>query len=232
MLNRKHEAMACRAKAFVSWSSGKDSAYALLEARQHDIAEITGILTTVTAGDERVAVHDVRSDLLTRQAAALGLPLIRMQLPSPCPNETYEARFLDACASIKAQGVDRIVFGDLYLEDIRNYREGLLVRAGMRGLFPLWRRDTPSLARDMIASGIVAHLVCVDLKRLDRSYAGRRFDPVLLSDLPADVDPCGENGEFHTAVSAGPMFAAPIPVHLGSTLERDGFAYAELSIGP
>jgi len=205
-------------KAFVSWSSGKDSAYALLEARRQRIAEIVGIITTVDADDACVAVHRVRSSLLTRQAAALELPLIRVELPHPCPNEAYEARFAEACAGIKAQGVEYIVFGDLFLEDIRTYREGLLARAGMQGLFPLWRWDTRSLARDMIVSGIVAHLVCVDLQRLDRRYAGRAFDAALLRELPAGVDPCGENGEFHTAVSAGPMFAAPIPVHIGTPL--------------
>ena len=215
-------------KAFISWSSGKDSAYTLLEARRQRIAEIVGIITTIDTADDRVAVHGVRSVLLVRQAAALGLPLIRVELPHPCPNEAYEARFTEACAGIKAQGVEHIVFGDLFLEDIRTYREGLLARAGMQGLFPLWRRDTRSLARDMIASGIVAHLVCVDLQRLDRSYAGRPFDAALLSGLPAGVDPCGENGEFHTAVSAGPMFAAPIPVHVGERVERNGFAYADL----
>ena len=215
-------------KAFISWSSGKDSAYTLLEARRQRIAEIVGIITTIDTADDRVAVHRVRSVLLVRQAAALGLPLIRVELPHPCPNEAYEARFTEACAGIKAQGVEHIVFGDLFLEDIRTYREGLLARAGMQGLFPLWRRDTRSLARDMIASGIVAHLVCVDLQRLDRSYAGRPFDAALLSGLPAGVDPCGENGEFHTAVSAGPMFAAPIPVHVGERVERNGFAYADL----
>lgn len=221
--------MPCRPpKAFVSWSSGKDSAYALLEAQRQNIAEIAGIITTIDAADKRVAVHSVRAGLLRRQAAALGLPLTRVELPSPCPNEAYEAQFVDACASIKAQGVKHIVFGDLFLEDIRTYREGLLARAGMQGLFPLWRRDTRSLARDMIASGIVAHLVCVDLQRLDRSYAGRPFDAALLSGLPAGVDPCGENGEFHTAVCAGPMFAAPIPVHVGTIIERDGVAYADL----
>ena len=215
-------------KAFISWSSGKDSAYTLLEARRQRIAEIVGIITTIDTADDCVAVHRVRSVLLVRQAAALGLPLIRVELPHPCPNEAYEARFTEACAGIKAQGVEHIVFGDLFLEDIRTYREGLLARAGMQGLFPLWRRDTRSLARDMIASGIVAHLVCVDLQRLDRSYAGRPFDAALLSGLPAGVDPCGENGEFHTAVSAGPMFAAPIPVHVGERVERNGFAYADL----
>jgi uncharacterized protein (TIGR00290 family) len=215
-------------KAFVSWSSGKDSAYALLEARRQSIAEIVGIITTINTTDDRVAVHGVREGLLTRQAAALGLPLVRVELPYPCPNEVYEARFLDACVSIKAQGVEHIVFGDLFLEDIRTYREGLLARAGMQGVFPLWRRDTHSLAHEMIASGIVAHLVCVDLGRLDPSYAGRPFDSAFLSHLPYGIDPCGENGEFHTVVSAGPMFAAPIPVHVGETVERDRFVYADV----
>jgi uncharacterized protein (TIGR00290 family) len=215
-------------KAFISWSSGKDSAYALHEARTRGLAEVVGAITTLNEAYDRVAMHGVRSSLLDRQIAALGLPSRRVMLPSPCPNEIYEARFGEACEHLRAQGVRHIVFGDLYLEDIRAYRERQLAALGMSAIFPLWRRDTAKLARAMIASGLIAHLVCVDPRRLDRSFAGRRFDDWLLEDLPRDVDPCGENGEFHTVVSAGPMFAAPLAVRVGEVVERDGFVFADV----
>jgi uncharacterized protein (TIGR00290 family) len=192
------------------------------------MASIAGVLTTVNKVYDRVAMHGVRNTLLDRQIAALGLPAIKIMLPSPCTNEIYEARMSDACAALKAQGVEHMVFGDLYLEDIRAYREEKLATAGMNGLFPLWRRPTRALAHEMIASGLVAHLVCVDPKKMDRSFAGRRFDHALLRDLPQDVDPCGENGEFHTVVSAGPMFCSPIPVTVGGIVERDGFVFADV----
>jgi uncharacterized protein (TIGR00290 family) len=215
-------------KACISWSSGKDSAYALQEARTSGLAEVVTAITTLTESYDRVAMHGVRSSLLGRQLAALGLPSHRVMLPTPCSNEIYEARFAAACERLKEQGVGHIVFGDLYLEDIRAYRERQLAALGMSAIFPLWRRDTGALARAMIASGLVAHLVCVDPRRLDRAFAGRRFDQQLLDDLPADVDPCGENGEFHTVVSAGPMFAAPIAVRVGEIVERDGFVFADV----
>jgi uncharacterized protein (TIGR00290 family) len=215
-------------KAFISWSSGKDSAYALHEARTGGLAEIVGAITTLSEAYDRVAMHGVRSSLLDRQLAALGLPSERVMLPSPCSNEIYEARFGEACERLKAQGVRHIVFGDLYLEDVRAYRERQLAALGMSPIFPLWRRDTGELARAMLASGLVAHLTCIDPKRLDRSFAGRRFDGRLLDDLPRGVDPCGENGEFHTVVSAGPMFAAPIAVRVGEVVERDGFVFADV----
>jgi uncharacterized protein (TIGR00290 family) len=215
-------------KAFISWSSGKDSAYALHEARTAGLAEVVGALTTLSEAYDRVAMHGVRSSLLDRQIAALGLPALKVMLPSPCSNEIYEARFAEACERLKEQGVRHIVFGDLYLQDIRAYRERQLAALGMSAVFPLWRRDTAALARTMIASGLVAHLVCVDPRRLDRAFAGRRFDQELLEDLPREVDPCGENGEFHTLVSAGPMFAAPIAVRVGEVVERDGFVFADV----
>jgi uncharacterized protein (TIGR00290 family) len=214
-------------KAYVSWSSGKDSAFALHEARRSGLAEIVGVLTTTNERFDRVAMHGVRNELLDRQVAALGLPVIKVPLPYPCPNAIYEARMAEACERIKAQGVRHMVFGDLFLEDIRAYREEKLKLADMVGLYPLWKRDTATLAREMIASGLVAHLVCVDPKQLDRRFAGRRFDASLLADLPADCDPCGENGEFHTVVSAGPMFSAPIPVTIGEIVERDDFVFAD-----
>lgn len=214
-------------KAFLSWSSGKDSAFALHEARRRGLAEIVGLLTTTNEIFDRVAMHGVRNELLNRQVAALGLPLMKVPLPYPCPNEIYEQRMAEACERIKMQRVRHIVFGDLFLEDIRAYREEKLAVAGMVGLYLLWRRDTAALAREMIASGLVAHLVCVDPRKLDRSFVGRRFDAELLADLPAGCDPCGENGEFHTFVSAGPLFSAPIPVSIGAVVARDGFVFAD-----
>ena len=215
-------------KAFVSWSSGKDSAFALWEMRRLGDVEIVGVLTTINEVHARVAMHGVRGALLDRQIAALGLPAIKVPLPSPCPNEIYEARMADAYARIKAEGVFHMVFGDLFLEDIRAYREAKLAAAGMQGLFPLWKRDTSQLAQQMISEGLVAHLVCVDPRHLARYFAGRTFDRELLRDLPRGVDPCGENGEFHTVVSAGPMFPAQIPVSIGEIVERDGFVFADV----
>jgi uncharacterized protein (TIGR00290 family) len=222
---------AVRPKAFVSWSSGKDSAFALWEARRAGLFDIVGVLTTVNEVFSRVAMHGVRDSLLDRQVAALGLPCLRVNIPSPCPNEVYEARMAEATARMKADGVTHMIFGDLFLEDIRAYREERLAEAGMTGVYPLWGRDTARLASDMIDSGLVAHLTCIDPRRLDRSFAGRRFDQGLLDDLPDGVDPCGENGEFHTVVSAGPMFDAPINVTAGEVVERDGFVFADVVPG-
>jgi uncharacterized protein (TIGR00290 family) len=216
-------------KAFVSWSSGKDSAFALYEAQRSGLAEVVGVLTTISELYGRVAMHGVRDSVLDRQIAALGVPALKVMLPTPCSDETYQERMAQACAQIKGQGVSHIVFGDLFLQDIRAYREKQLAAVGMTGMFPLWRRDTGVLARSMIASGLVAHLVCVDPRRLAREFAGRRFDTALLDELPAQVDPCGENGEFHTLVSAGPMFTAPIAVTIGAAVERDGFVFADVT---
>jgi uncharacterized protein (TIGR00290 family) len=213
---------------YVSWSSGKDSAFALFEAERLGLARIAGVLTTVNTVYDRVAMHGVRSALLDRQIAALGLPGLRVPLPSPCPNEVYEARMAEACADIRSRGIEHVLFGDLFLEDLRAYREMRLDAAGMRGLFPLWKRDTAALAREMIDSGLIAHVVCLDPRRLDRRFAGRRFDAAFLRELPAGVDPCGENGEFHTVVTAGPMFRAPIEVAIGETVERDGFVFTDI----
>jgi uncharacterized protein (TIGR00290 family) len=214
-------------KAFVSWSSGKDSAFALHEARGAGI-EIAGVLTTINQTYDRVAMHGVRNALLDRQIAALGVPAIKVPIPSPCPNEIYEARMAEACAAIKADGIDHIVFGDLFLEDIRAYRVQKLTAVGMEPIFPLWRRDTAQLAGEMIASGLLARVACLDPKKMPRSFGGRTFDESFLRDLPNGIDPCGENGEFHTVVTAGPMFAAPIPVTCGETVERDGFVFTDI----
>ena len=215
-------------KAFISWSSGKDSAFALHEARRLGLADIVGVLTTINGEYDRVAMHGVRSALLDRQIAALDLPAVKVMLPNPCSNAIYEEKMAEACAIIKAQGVEHMVFGDLFLEDIRRYREERLVAAKMRGLFPLWQRGTRALADDMIASGLEARIVCLDPRHLDRSFAGRKFDHSLLADLPEDVDPCGENGEFHTVVTAGPMFSQAITVSAGDVVERDGFVFADV----
>jgi uncharacterized protein (TIGR00290 family) len=215
-------------KAYVSWSSGKDSAFALYEAQRSGVADVVGVLTTVNEAYGRVAMHGVREGVLDRQITALGLPALKVMLPNPCSNEIYQERMAQACARIKEQGVRHIVFGDLFLEDIRAYREQQLAAVRMTGIFPLWQRDTAVLARAMIDSGMVAHLVCVDPRRLGREFAGRRFDSRLLDELPRQVDPCGENGEFHTLVSAGPMFAEPIDVRLGEIVERDGFVFADV----
>ncbi|HEX3951262.1 MAG TPA: hypothetical protein VHW95_15505 [Steroidobacteraceae bacterium] len=218
-------------KAFVSWSSGKDSAFALCEAMRLGLAEIAGVVTTVNERFDRVAMHGVRSELLDRQIAALRLPAIKVLIPSPCTNEIYEARMGEACAEMKASGIRHIIFGDLFLEDIRAYRERTLGAIGMTPIFPLWGGGTRQLAVNMIDSGLVAHLVCLDPKRIAPEFAGRRFDARLLNDLPANVDPCGENGEFHTVVTEGPMFAEPIEVSIGQTVERDGFVFTDVIPG-
>jgi uncharacterized protein (TIGR00290 family) len=218
-------------KAFISWSSGKDSAYALLEARRQGIAEIVGVLTTLSEVYDRVAMHGVRSKILDLQIAALGVPAIKVMLPTPCPNEIYEERMAAACADIAAEGVSHIVFGDLFLADIRAYREERLGQIGMTTLFPLWSRPTRILAREMISAGIEAHIACLDPRQMPISLAGRKFDEQLLADLPRHVDPCGERGEFHTVVTAGPMFAKPIAFVQGETVERDGFVFTDFIAG-
>lgn len=217
-----------RPRALVSWSSGKDSAYALHEVRRAGELDVVGLVTTVTSAFERVSMHGVREALLEQQAEAAGLPLHKVAIPSPCPNEIYEREFL---AAVAATGVSHVVFGDLFLADICAYRGELLARIGLHCVFPLWQRDTGELAREMIESGLRATLTCVDLAKLDASYAGRPYDASLLADLPAGIDPCGENGEFHSFVAAGPMFARRIAVKRGETVQRDGFAFADLLAG-
>lgn len=217
-----------RPKAVMSWSSGKDSAWAFHTTRQSGDLDIVGLLTTVSETHDRVAMHGVRDALLDAQIAMLGLPCLKVMLPTPCPNAVYEARMAEATAQLKGQGVTHIIFGDLFLEDIRAYRLARMAETGMTAVFPIWGRETGALAREMISGGLVAHVATVDPSRLDASFSGRVFDEAFLADLPAGVDPCGENGEFHTFVSAGPMFAAPIPVRTGETVTRDGFVYTDL----
>jgi uncharacterized protein (TIGR00290 family) len=215
-------------KTLLSWSTGKDSAWSLYELRQTPGIEVAGLFTTVNAAFDRVAMHAVRRALLEAQAAAAGLPLHVIEIPWPCPNEAYEARMGAFVAEQAACGVEAMAFGDLFLEDIRTYREAKLASSGIAPLFPLWGRDTAALADEMIAGDLMAHLTCVDPKKLPAHFAGRAFDRALLAELPAGVDPCGENGEFHTCVSAGPMFAHAIDVRGGVIETRDGFVFADL----
>lgn len=221
-----------RLKAWLSWSSGKDSAWALETVRQQDAIEIVALLTTVNQTHRRVAMHAVREELLERQAEATGLPIIKVPLPWPCPNAAYERAMAETLARASSEGVTRMVFGDLFLEDIRRYREEKLAGTGVEPLFPLWQLDTARLARQMVEAGLRAYLTCIDPKKLDRSFAGRLFDPALLEDLPSGVDPCGENGEFHTFAFAGPMFGQKIAVEPGEVIERDGFVFADLRPRP
>jgi uncharacterized protein (TIGR00290 family) len=215
-------------KALIAWSSGKDSAWALHEVRRADEYEVVGALTTVTETFARVSMHGVREEILFAQHAAAGLPSVIVPIPYPCPNGVYEARMAEALAQAKQQGVTHVIFGDLFLEDVRNYRIEKLAGTGIEPVFPLWLRPTDALAREMIDAGVETHLVCVDLKQLPKSFAGRRFDDALLDELPASADPCGEKGEFHSCVVAGPMFSRRIDVAVGDTIERDGFAYTDL----
>jgi uncharacterized protein (TIGR00290 family) len=214
-------------RALIAWSSGKDSAWALHELRRAGEYDVVGALTTITDTFGRVSIHGVREELLMAQLAAAGLPPTLVPIPYPCPNEVYEARMAAATAQAKASGITHMIFGDLFLQDVRAYREQKLAGTGITPVFPLWGRPTAALAREMIAAGVEAYLVCVDRKRLTPDFAGRRFDQAL-ADLPATVDPCGENGEFHSFVAAGPMLQGAVPVTVGETLERDGFAYADL----
>jgi uncharacterized protein (TIGR00290 family) len=217
-----------RPQALIAWSSGKDSAWALHEVRRAGDFEVVGALTTVTDEFARVSMHGVREDLLQAQLAAAGLLAIVVRIPYPCPNEIYERNMAAAIEAAKARGVTHMIFGDLFLEDVRAYRERQLEGTGIVPVFPLWQRPTAPLAREMIAAGVEAHLSTVDLKKLPAAFAGRRFDAALLDALPAGADPCGENGEFHSFVSAGPMLKSRVAVKVGDTTERDGFAFADL----
>jgi uncharacterized protein (TIGR00290 family) len=212
----------------MSWSTGKDSAWALYLTRQHGEVDIVALLTTVNAAYARVAMHAVREALLDAQAEAVGLPLVKVPIPSPCPNAVYEKAMAAAIERARGEGITHMVFGDLFLEDIRKYREEKLTGTGIAPLFPVWGRDTTALARQMVDGGLRAYLTCVDPKRLDRVFAGREFNACLLAELPPGVDPCGENGEFHTYACQGPMFSKPIAIQRGEVVERDGFVFADL----
>jgi len=220
-------------KALVSWSSGKDSAWMVHVLRRQGVP-VGGVLTTINEPAQRVAMHAVRVQLLEAQAAALGVPLTIVPIPSPCPNEAYEAAMGAAVKRAVGEGFTHVAFADLFLADIRKYREEKLAGTGLTPLFPLFADDseTPRLARRMIAGGLRARITCVDPKQLDRRFAGREFDATLLDDLPATVDPCGERGEFHTFAHDGPMFARPIAVETGVTVERDGFVFTDLTLVP
>ena len=216
-------------KTLISWSSGKDSAWLLHKLRQDPNVELGALLTTVNESVGRVAMHAVRVELLEAQADALGLPLWKVFIPSPCSNEIYERAMADAVARAVAEGFSHVAFGDLFLEDVRRYREDKLAGSGLTPVFPLFGAHTKALAREMIAAGLRARLTCVDPRQLDRSFVGREFDAALLRDLPLSADPCGERGEFHSFAYDGPMFKRPIPIASGQVVERDGFVFADLT---
>jgi uncharacterized protein (TIGR00290 family) len=211
----------------LSWSGGKDSSLALWKLREEG-TEPTALLTTINEDYDRISIHGVRRELLHAQAAAIGLPLVEVGIPTECPNELYEERMSAALAAPPLAEADTFAFADLFLADIRAYREARLTPSGRRAIFPVWGRDTAELAREFIAAGFGATLVTVDTDQLDASFVGRRFDAALLDDLPAGVDPCGENGEFHTFVDSGPIFDAPIPVALGELRDEGRFVYRDL----
>jgi uncharacterized protein (TIGR00290 family) len=217
-------------RVLLSWSSGKDSAWTLHLLRRDPTIELCGLITTLNAEFDRVAMHGVRRSVLEAQAAAAGLPLWIVPLPWPCSNEIYEQRMAELCQRAIHEKVTAVAFGDLFLEDVRAYRERQLAPTGLEPLFPLWQIPTDSLAREMIANGLRARLSCVDLKQLPMTFAGREFDLDLLHDLPAGADPCGERGEFHTCVYAGPMFSEPLPITPGEIVIRDGFSFADFRI--
>jgi uncharacterized protein (TIGR00290 family) len=215
-------------RILLSWSSGKDSAWSLHLLRQRQEYEVVGLLTTFNEEADRVAMHAVRRELVERQAAATGLPLWAIPLPWPCSNEQYESLMAQACAKAVAEGIEGIAFGDLFLEDVRAYREKQLKDTKLQPIFPVWGLPTRQLAQEMIASGIRAKLTCIDTNKLNRSFVGHEFDEALLSALPEEVDPCGERGEFHSFVYAGPMLESVLPISVGETVVRDQFVFSDL----
>lgn len=215
-------------RAWMSWSSGKDSALALHRAREVLGLDVSGLLVSLNADADRVSMHAVRSELLRLQADRLGLPLHRVALPAPCPNDVYEASMLEAVQTARQDGVEQMVFGDLFLDDVRRYREQHLDGTGVDPVFPLWGEPTDRLAREMLDVGVRAVLTCVDPRVLPAHFAGRAFDAELLAELPEHVDPCGERGEFHTFVWDAPGFSSPIPISVGEVVERDGFVFCDV----
>ncbi|HEY8756476.1 MAG TPA: ATP-binding protein [Candidatus Dormibacteraeota bacterium] len=223
--------MSGRPRALLSWSSGKDSAYALSVLRDADEVEVVGLVTTVNAAAGRVAMHAVREQLLDLQASAVGLPVWKVAIPSPCSNAEYEAAMAEVMERARREGITHLAYGDLFLADIRAYREERLAGSGISPLFPLWGRDTGALAREMVGAGVRAVLTCVDPAQLDAGFAGQSFDSTLLDRLPPSCDPCGERGEFHTFAWHGPGFERPVPVTAGEVVARDGFVFADLLLG-
>jgi uncharacterized protein (TIGR00290 family) len=217
-----------RRRVLLSWSSGKDSAWTLHRLQQEPENEVMGLLTTINAEFDRVAMHAVRHDLLRLQAEAAGLDLWSVELPNPCSDRQYEALMAAQVEKGRAAGVTHVAFGDLFLEDIRAYRERMMAGSGLELLFPLWRQATDGLAREMLEGGLRAWVTCVDPAKLDASFAGKPWDAAFLDALPVGVDPCGENGEFHTFVCAGPMLRHEVAVQPGEVVERDGFVFADL----
>jgi uncharacterized protein (TIGR00290 family) len=217
-------------KILLSWSSGKDSAWTLHVLRRDGIGEVAGLLTSLNETAGRVSMHGVREDILRAQADAAGLPLMTIPLPWPCSNEIYEARLRTSVDCAVAEGFTHVAFGDLFLEDVRKYREDRLAGTGLTPIFPLWGLPTPQLARNMIAGGLRARLTCVDPRVMPRHFVGAEFDERLLAALPASVDPCGERGEFHSCVTAGPMFSKALNVEAGEIVERDGFVFGDLML--
>jgi uncharacterized protein (TIGR00290 family) len=215
-------------KILLAWSGGKDSAMALYELRRMPEVEIVGLLTTVTESYDRISMHGVRSGLLEQQAEALGLALVRVDIPPDCPNQVYESRMEKVLEGFQGDGVEAVAFGDLFLQGIRSYRESNLAKIGMRGIFPLWGRDTRDLMRDFLALGFRGVVVCVDTQQIPASFAGRMIDNAFLQDLPPGADPCGENGEFHTFAFDGPLFKQPIPLGRGEIVARGQFTYCDL----
>jgi uncharacterized protein (TIGR00290 family) len=217
-------------RTLLSWSSGKDSAWSLHTLRREGVHEVVGLLTTVNSAFDRVAMHGTRATIVRAQAAAAGLPLIEVPLPWPCSNDQYEAVMRAACAAAVLDGVEAMAFGDLYLEDVRRYREERLTGTGITPVFPLWGRDTRKLVHDMLDGGLRARITCVDPRQLPATFAGRELDASLLAELPVSIDPCAENGEFHSCAYAGPMFSQPISLLPGVVEERDGFVFADFSL--
>ena len=217
-------------KILVSWSSGKDSAWMLHVLRRDGVGDVAGLLTSVNEQAQRVSMHGVREEILRAQADAAGLPLTVVPLPYPCSNDIYEARMAAVVARAAEDGFTHVAFGDLFLEDIRRYREEKLQGTGLTPLFPLWGLDTATLARGMIAGGLRARIACLDPKITPREYIGAAFDAALLDRLPPAIDPCGERGEFHTCVTAGPMLSRPLAIEPGNVVERDGFVFGDLTL--